>query len=249
MTNTKKRLYFFYAHLGISFIILLILMYLIFYRWYPHDLFYTSGGWHGTKIVFLIDMILGPMLTLIVTNSSKKNSELIRDLCFCAIVQITALGYGISLLVNTKPTVLSIHSGAIHTIQQSQIEKIPDKNAFKGHSNTPPLIYSDDISRYDLSLPEFNAKANAILKYAADYSAPMHAVPITFDSLNNRTEELRLLTTKSLNSIKQSHNYNNRQLELLQKENWFVLEIDGSFKNAYLAFDQEGKIHESICCH
>lgn len=249
MTNTKKRFYFFYAHLGISFLILLVLMYLIFYKWYPHDLFYTSGGWHGTKIVFFVDMVLGPLLTLIVTNSNKKNNELIRDLCFCALVQIAALSYGINLLVNTKPTVLSIHGGVIHAIQQNQIEKVQDKTAFEGHSNTPPLIYSDDISRYDLSLPELNAKANAILKYARDYGAPIHAIPITFDSIKNRTEELETLTRKSLNSIKQNPNYNSQQLDLLRNKNWFVLEIDGSFQNGYIAFDQEGKIHKSICCH
>lgn len=224
-------------------------MYLIFYKWYPHDLFYTSGGWHGTKIIFFVDMVLGPTLTLVLTNSNKQNSELIRDLCFCALIQVGALAYGISLLIDTKPEVLSIYDGSIYAIQNDQIANLPDKSAFTNYPNKPPLIYSDDLSRYDLSQPEFKAKAETVIEYGEKYGVPPHAVPTTFDSIGNRATELQNLTVKSLKNIQENPDYDSQALESISHENWFVVKIDGSFKDGYLAFDIHGKVKESICCH
>lgn len=249
MIVDQRRFFLFSIHFGISFIIFLALMYLIFYKWYPYQLFFTSGGWHGTKIVFLVDMVLGPALTLILSAPGKEKKELIRDLFFCALIQIFALGYGIGLLIDTKPSYLSIHDGAIHAIRSEQIKNVPDKTVFDGHANTPPLVYSENINLYDLSIPEFKAKAKTVLEYGRKYGAPVHAVPATFDSLENRKAELKSLTTKSLEHIEQSQKYSETDLESVSKDGWYVLEMDGSFKNAYLAFDIDGKIHQSVCCH
>lgn len=245
----SRRLFLFSAHLAISFLILCVLMYLIFFVWYPHSLFFTSGGWQGTKIVFFVDMVLGPSLTLILSSASKPKGELIRDLCFCALVQIGALIYGLSLIIDTKPSVLSIHAGAIHAIQNYQIENLPDRKVFDEYPNNPPLIYSDDINRYDLSIPEYNAKAKTVVEFGREYGVPVHAVPATFDLISNRSDELAKLTARSLEMIKENSNYDQQQLKSVSNKNWFVVEMDGSFKDGYLAFDEEGMIHESICCH
>jgi len=249
MIKNRRRLHFFAAHIGISFIILLVLLYLIFFKWYPHDLFLTSGGWQGTKIVFFVDMVLGPALTLILTTPTKERNELIRDLCCCALIQIGALGYGVSILLDTKPVILSIHDGAIHAIQNEQIENLPDQSVFDKYSHSLPLIYSDDINRYDLSLPDNNAKAKRVLEFGRKYGVPVHAVPDTFDLISNRSDELASLTAQSLVEIEENPNYHRQQLEAVVNENWFVLEMDGSFNDGYIAFDEEGEIHESICCH
>ncbi len=249
MLKNSKRLYLFTAHLGISFIILLVLLYLIFFKWYPHDLFLTSGGWHGTKIVFFVDMVLGPMLTLILSNPVKDNAELIRDLCFCALIQISALSYGVNILLSTKPVILSIHDGAIHAIQYDQIENLPNPNVFDNYSGTPPLVYSADINKFDVSDPEFKQRARKILSYGAKYGVPVHAVPETFDDIANRRTELSKITALSLSNISESQQYNEAQLKAITNKSWFVLPLDGSFKDSYIAFDEKGNIKESICCH
>jgi len=246
----SKRVRFFLAHLAISFIILIILMYLILYKWYPYNLFFTSGGWQGTKIVFFVDMVLGPALTLILTNPGKPNAELIRDLCFCALVQVSALSYGISLLINTKPAFLSIYDGAIYAVQNEQIENAPDKSAYRVNTgNGLPLIYSDDINRYDLSISKFKKTAQTILAYGQDFGVPPHAVPATFDSLENRKEELQTLTKQSILEANHNSSYDDQEFQNFSERGWYILKIDGSFKDGYLVFDEEGKIHESICCH
>lgn len=224
-------------------------MYQILYHWYPHNLFYTSGGWHGTKIVFFVDMVLGPALTLILANPKKSNKELIRDLGFCAVLQICALAYGVAQVVSNKPVALSIHNGAIYTVQQDHIKNLPDKTVFSHYTQKPPLIYTEDTSRYDLSIPELKKKAQNLIDQSMKLGVPVHAVPSTFDKIENHHDELEQLTSESLQAIKNNELYNEIQFEKINRNNWYVLPIDGSFENGYMAFDKSGNIKESICCH
>ena len=249
MKLNRKRLYFFGAHLAISFIIFLVLMYQILYNWYPHNLFYTSGGWHGTKIVFFVDMVLGPAITLILASPAKQNKELIRDLFFCAVIQICALTYGVSLVVNNRPIALSIHDGAIYTVMQEDIKNIPDKTFFFNSAQQPPLVYSEDASRYDVRNAALMSKARKMLAYSREFNVPMYAIPDIFDDIESRQDELTEVTIQSLQKIKKSKQYNEIQFQKMKHKNLFVIPIDGSFTDGYIAFDKNGRIEGSICCH
>lgn len=249
MTIKQRRLKLFAAHLGISSIILIVLMYLIFYKWYPHNLFFTSGGWQGTKIVFFVDMVLGPLLTLILVTPTKRIKELIRDLFCCGLLQICALSYGVALIVNNKPIALSIHNGIIYTISKDDIKNLPDKTVFFSSKQKPPLFYSEDASRYDISNPELMQKARTMMNFSQEFRVPMHAVPSIFDDIENRKGELAEITTRSLQDIKENELYDERTLQKMTQENWHVVPIDGSFIDGYMAFDNNGSIKDSICCH
>ena len=82
-------------HLGISSIIFLILSYFIIFQWYPFPYFTADGGWQGIRIVALIDLVLGPLLTLIIFNHHKSRREIRFDLGTIALVQVCVLAWGI----------------------------------------------------------------------------------------------------------------------------------------------------------
>ena len=58
-------------HLGISFVIFVFLAYLVVMEWYPGLLFDTDGGWRGMRIIIAVDLVLGPLLTLVVYRAGK----------------------------------------------------------------------------------------------------------------------------------------------------------------------------------
>ncbi len=60
--------------------------------WFPGELFFLDGGWQGLKIVALIDLVLGPMLTLVLYKPGK--SKVLFDMSCVAAFQIAALAYG-----------------------------------------------------------------------------------------------------------------------------------------------------------
>ena len=83
------RLSAFATHLGISFIIFLALAYLVVFHWYPGILFDADGGWRGMQIIFAVDLVLGPMLTLAVFKPGKPGLK--TDMTFIGLLQTVCL--------------------------------------------------------------------------------------------------------------------------------------------------------------
>ncbi len=98
------------TNVGFSAILLLIIMSLVYFLWYPGALTFAGGAEEGLKIVIGVDMVLGPLLTLIVYNIAKPRKELIRDLSFIALFQIACLVAGMSLVYEQRPLAV-VYSG------------------------------------------------------------------------------------------------------------------------------------------
>jgi len=82
------------AHLGINLIIFSLLLFVLLKLWYPAPFFTASGGLQGLKIVALVDIVLGPVLTLVIFNSAKPRKELLTDVSMIACIQIAAFIWG-----------------------------------------------------------------------------------------------------------------------------------------------------------
>ena len=91
----------FAIHLGISALVFLVLAAVIIFVWYPGFLFQTDGGWQGIRLIAGIDLVLGPLLTLIVYNKGKKSLPI--DLSIIALVQVSALCVGTYLVYQERP--------------------------------------------------------------------------------------------------------------------------------------------------
>ncbi|MEL7399989.1 MAG: hypothetical protein AAFN68_05375, partial [Pseudomonadota bacterium] len=93
MTLTAlNRFQAFIIHLGLSLVIFAVLLLLIMQFWYPGFLFTTSGGWDAVRLIIGVDLILGPLLTLLVFNPNKASLK--KDLSVIALVQTLALAWG-----------------------------------------------------------------------------------------------------------------------------------------------------------
>jgi hypothetical protein len=80
---TKLRA--FAIHFGISFLIFIGLAYFVVAIWYPGFFFESDGGWEGMRIIVGVDLVLGPLLTLIVYKHGKPGLRF--DLTLIGLVQ------------------------------------------------------------------------------------------------------------------------------------------------------------------
>jgi len=96
---TKLRA--FLIHLSLSATIVAIVCALIFFAWYPYPYFDIVGAGSVLQILIGVDLIVGPVLTLILYKANKPG--LIFDLSFIAIVQLTALIYGTTVIYQERP--------------------------------------------------------------------------------------------------------------------------------------------------
>lgn len=101
------------------------------------------GGYQGIKIVAGVDLILGPLLTLMVFNPSKKSLKM--DLSIIGLIQLTALSAGTWLVYNERPVFQLLSYDGIHVITAAEIKtaKIYDIDYDKFDSDYPKIAYMD----------------------------------------------------------------------------------------------------------
>lgn len=112
----------FFSHLLISLGILIVLALFIALVMFPGALFTLAGGVEGLIIIAGVDMVLGPVLTLIIYNRSKPLRELLRDLSVIATIQIAALAAGMYLVHSTRPAAVSYAFDMFHTTKASEFD-------------------------------------------------------------------------------------------------------------------------------
>ena len=122
-------------HALLSVIVALLAAALVFGLWYPYPYRELSGGRELFILVVAVDLICGPLLTLVLYNPSKPRAELWRDLGLVVLIQIGALGYGLWTVWEAKPLFL------VQEIDRFKVVARPD---FRGTSmaELPPTLRS-----------------------------------------------------------------------------------------------------------
>jgi hypothetical protein len=69
--------------------------------WYPHPLFVAAGGDELLLLLVGVDVIIGPLITLIIFKPGKKGLEF--DLGVIATLQLAALVYGVGIVYLARP--------------------------------------------------------------------------------------------------------------------------------------------------
>ena len=87
--------------------------------WYPPPLFFADGGWDVIQIAVGVDIVVGPLLTLVVFKSGKKGLKF--DLSFIAILQFAALAWGVHLMYTQRPVFLVFAEDRFGTVTENQI--------------------------------------------------------------------------------------------------------------------------------
>lgn len=114
----------FTIHLALSLLVFSTLVAFMLVYWFPGDLFIMDGGWEGLKLVALVDLVLGPALTLILFKPGKPG--LIKDLSIIASVQIAALAYGFYTTYNLR-TVAVVFADANFATISAKDKKLADE--------------------------------------------------------------------------------------------------------------------------
>lgn len=114
--KVKSRWLAFSIHLAISFIIFGVLAYIIKYKWYPGILFTAEGGMDGIKLIAGVDIVIGPLLTLIIYNINKK--ELARDLVIIATLQLICISAGMHIVSKNRPIAILYTNASFYTVTE-----------------------------------------------------------------------------------------------------------------------------------
>jgi len=115
---TKLRA--FAVHLAASAIIVLAFLGVMFFVWYPTPYFETDGGWTVLRILAGVDVVLGPLLTLIVFKPGKPSLKF--DMSCIVLAQLGALVYGGMIIYQQRPAFVVFGVDRFTSIPASEVE-------------------------------------------------------------------------------------------------------------------------------
>ena len=182
--NDISRKQAFLTHLSVSLVIFLVLIYLIAFEWFPSFYYRLDNGYVGTAIIFFVDVVLGPGLTLLVFKPGKPGLKF--DLTAILIFQLIALTWGIKRVYEDRPAVTVFYDGRFLAMTQTVSRDVDQDRINRGRSGNQKLAYLDSPENYDeKSKFMFEAYRNNV---SAEYYYGSRFVPIDEVNVKNIVE-------------------------------------------------------------
>jgi len=109
-----------FLHLLASAVVSALAAILVFGAWFPFPYAQLSGGFKLFLLVVGVDVVCGPLLTLVLFNPSKPRSELWRDMGLVVLIQLVALVFGLFTAWQARPLYL------VHEIDRFRVISLQD---------------------------------------------------------------------------------------------------------------------------
>jgi hypothetical protein len=142
--------------------------------WYPPPLFFADGGWDVIQLAAGVDIVIGPLLTLMVFKSGKKGLRF--DLTVIALLQLAALAWGVHIMYRERPLFLAFAEDRFSTVTFGQIaaEQRALEELLKLGSDTPVRVLvrlpDDPQEAIAIKLAQFR-KGTSVFRLTERYQA------------------------------------------------------------------------------
>jgi hypothetical protein len=208
---------------------------LVFLVWYPHPYRTMSGGTELFFLVMAVDIVCGPLLTLVLFNPAKPRRELLMDLSIVVVLQLVALAYGMWTVHQARPLYL-VHEVdrfkviALADVDAAELAKLPEAlqpQLFKG----PQTVGLKEASKEEREKVMFESvqggrdygeRPGFYVAYDAAQAAKTYAVAKPLEKflkkLPAKQVELDKLTAQSGTRLEQL-----RYLPVLARQDWVAV--------------------------
>ena len=139
----SARLKAFGLHFFSSVFIISVFLGMVFFIWFPGPFSEIYNTWDAIKIIVAVDVILGPLCTLIIFDIRKKTKELKLDMLAIVTLQLIALGWGVHVTYSVRPVFIVFHQGDFFAFAESdlRIPALTDKSLTPAIWKAPRVVY------------------------------------------------------------------------------------------------------------
>ena len=228
-------------HFFASLLVFSIFVYVLLTQWYPEPFFNASGGWQGLKLVILVDLVLGPLLTLIVYNRKKTTITKIIDFSFIISLQLSALIWGIYTVYHQRPIAIIFWSDQFYTVPVLALS-----SHYSKHPKYLELINKKEIPLIIAKKPTNRDELNEMMRIINDQGiAPHHQI----DRYQPLAENFLSLNSFSINInkiISSNQKVKEELTSILEKtetqlDDNFYLPLESKYQNIILVFNKAGE--------
>jgi flagellar basal body-associated protein FliL len=234
MTKTKASL----IHFLISFLIISTFLIFVYFVWYDQIFVELSGVIEPAKMLILVDVVLGPLLTFIIYQQGKKNLKL--DLSLIVLVQLMAFAYGAYTLFMGKPSLVIMKGNVMEVVIQKQVES--DQLPGQVQQDFNPLLfpYYARITEDQLNLFTSASAQQAQLE-PLDFSlTEVQDKALSMDHVKQHiSDDLSLLVAGT--ALEQMSAY-----LLIDNEQYAVLMVSPEHQPAHISLTDEGILNFQV---
>ena len=207
----KFRLQAFAVHFLCSALLLTLVLGALYLGWYHWPGWYLADATHVIVVMLAVDVVLGPLMTLIIANERKPRRELARDITMIALVQLTALGYGTTSLWQGRPLYYAFSVNCLQVVQAFDIDTGAARAARQQDLPLAPHWYS--LPRWIWApFPRDKAQADRIFQSLMKGGYDIVGLPQYYKPWQQGAPELRT----QLHKVSDIRFFSPRQRKLLQ---------------------------------
>ena len=153
---------------GIAITVLLVMKLV----WYPDPYFDAIEAGRLILILVAVDVVIGPLITLIVFNQKKPGLK--RDLLIVIFLQLAALAYGIHAIFIARPVYAVFNVDRFDVVLASEIDPAELKMAQRAEFKSLPWLGPQIIAA---NFPNNKKEREAILFSSVSGGADVHHLP------------------------------------------------------------------------
>ena len=112
----------FAIHLCLSALIALITAAVVLGFWFPFPHRHLADGQRLFWVMVGVDVVCGPLLTLVLFNPAKSRRELRLDLSLVAVIQLAALAYGLYSISLARPVIQAFETDRFTVVSAAEID-------------------------------------------------------------------------------------------------------------------------------
>lgn len=129
-------------HLALSALLAALVLAVICLVWYPSPYFTAMGGAQLVLLVIGVDVVIGPLITLIIYKAGKKGLQF--DLAVIGFLQAAALTYGVMVTAEARPVYSVFVVDRFEVVAANDIDKVElakvQRDEFKALPWTGPRV-------------------------------------------------------------------------------------------------------------
>ena len=235
MNLVKQKLKASGIHFIISLFFISISLLLALKFWYPAPFFEISGLDHIILILITVDVILGPLLTLVVFKPKKPSLKI--DLTIIGLVQIVAFCYGFYTIYSAHPLYIAFAGDRFTPINTNEVDpakaKYPELK--KSKLTGPTLVY--------VQKPSDPSEVSRLTMEVLSGKPDLDTRPEYYEPFKKFTDTM---LTKSINpEVFQRNNNNKQQLNNFlakhgkQATDYVFLALSGKERDVLWAFNSQ----------
>ena len=194
-------------HLLVSFFVIATIVAVSVFIWFPYPYYVIDGTLRALLIIFCVDIVIGPIITFVVSNNQKSYRELIFDFSIVLALQVSALVFGISEVYKQRVVALMYLEGQFHMVATSSVpesDPVPEVGEFEGvHYGQLAYADFDELSEDERQAKMYSPSAYVPLsKQAIElYTFSKQSVPTKLLAQYGEDVYYKMIAGKNQNGI------------------------------------------------